>query len=147
MQIITETELLDRITAFRERHGMAPTTFGRNATGNANLVRELEEGKSPSLRTAQRIAAYMADVDAEALTRAKLDAPIEPRPEEDQPLPFSSAPVNPTGASSPISSSATARPTARPANGSCPSSDGRAGRESVQTRTSSSADGFGLFDR
>jgi hypothetical protein len=78
MQIITETELLERINAFRGRHEMAPTTFGRKATGNANLIKELEEGKSPSLRTVQKVAKFMTEIDAAAAFRAKLDAPLEP---------------------------------------------------------------------
>lgn len=116
MEIITETELLKRIREFLARHEMAPTTFGRNATGNANLVKELEEGKSPSLRTVQRIADYMTEKDSDATLRAKLHAPFEPvaEPDEaDNQLPFGQAPVNPTGASLPISSSTTERPPLR----------------------------------
>jgi hypothetical protein len=132
MEIITETELLRRIREFLARHEMAPTTFGRNATGNANLVKELEEGKSPSLRTVQRIADYMTEKDDEAKLRAKLHAPLEPpveREEGQDQLPFVPAPVNPTGASSPTSSRTAGRPISSGENGSSRSSvaaaDGR----------------------
>lgn len=114
MDVITEAELLERITAFRERHeNMAPTTFGRRATGNANLVKELEEGKSPSLRTAQKIAAFMKQADEEARLREKLSAPLEPVGSEGEAvpneLPFGTAPANPAGATSPTCSSTSER--------------------------------------
>jgi hypothetical protein len=123
MQIITETELLGRIREFLARHEMAPTTFGRKATGNANLIKELEEGKSPSLRTVQKVANFMAEADEHARLREKLDAPRAPDPGTDDEagvdqLPFGAAPVNPTGASSPTSSPTSGRPTSSAANGS-----------------------------
>jgi hypothetical protein len=119
MQIITETELVDRIREFLERHDMAPTTFGRKATGNANLIKELEDGKSPSLRTARKVATFMAETDAAAVLKAKLSAPPpELREAEANELPFSQAPVNPTGASSPTCSPIAAHPPQRAANGS-----------------------------
>jgi hypothetical protein len=146
MQIITETELLERIQSFRARHNdMALTTFGRNATGNANLIKELEEGRSPSLRTVQRIVAYMEAADASAALRAKLDAPFDgPAPEEvDQPLPFSSAPVNRTGASSQTSSSTSSEPsTPSTASATCPlcsSPDETAGSDPLAGATGRSA--------
>ena len=67
MQIPTKDQLLASIEAFRRRHGdMAPTRFGREATGEPQLIKSIEEGRSPSLDTAQRIADYMARKDAEA---------------------------------------------------------------------------------
>jgi hypothetical protein len=125
MQIITETELLERITAFRERHDhMAPTTFGRKATGNANLVRELEEGKSPSLRTAQRIAHFMDQADREAGLPANPPPPLTltVQEEEEVPLPFGTAPADRAGASLPISSTIPARPPSA-SSGSCSETD------------------------
>lgn len=124
MQIITETELLDRIGAFRARHGdMAQTTFGRAATGNANLIKELEEGRSPSLRTVKRVIDYMERKDSDATLHAKLHPPIDgaDASEEEVPLPFAKAPVNHTGAFSRTCSSTTGQPTTPPASGSCPS--------------------------
>jgi len=144
MDVITETELLERINAFRARHhDMAPTTFGRRATGNANLIKELEDGKSPSLRTVQRVAAFMRDADEEAATHAKLTAPIAPNSpgdEEEIPLPFSQAPVNPTAASSPTSSPTTERPRTPAANGSCPDCSKAADAAAAQPSHSCSAE-------
>jgi hypothetical protein len=128
MQVITETELLERINAFRASHDdMAPTTFGRKATGNANLIKELEDGKSPSLRTVQRIVDFMGQADAEARLRAKLEAPPpEPREEQALDLPFVQAPGTRPGASSPTCSptSAPQRPLPASASSRCSGSEG-----------------------
>jgi hypothetical protein len=120
MTILTETQLLERINAFRERHDdMAPTTFGRNATGEPQLIRSIENGRSPSLSVVNRILDYMARTDAEAATRAKLEAPIaEAREEVEQELPFVPAPGSP-GASSATSSSTNGRQSPPAANLGC----------------------------
>lgn len=65
MKIPTEAELVAKIEAFCLRHDMAPTRFGRDATGNPNLIKEIRDGRSPSLRTVQRILEFMAKRDAE----------------------------------------------------------------------------------
>lgn len=131
MNVITETQLLNDIEEFRDRHSMARTTFGREATGNANLVKELEEGKSPSLKTVNRIADYMRRKDADAATRAKLEAPLAGLPaEEEREIPFSSAPVTRTGASSPTSSPMNGRQQPRAASDSCPSCSNPDGAQS-----------------
>lgn len=66
MEIPTEAELLERIKAFLERHKMAPTRFGREATGEPQLISSIEAGRSPSLKVVQRLAAFMAEKDAAA---------------------------------------------------------------------------------
>ena len=58
-------ELNARIAAFLERHAMAPTRFGRDATGDANLVSRLLDGRSPSLRTVGKCDRFMAEYEAE----------------------------------------------------------------------------------
>lgn len=124
MHTITEADLLDRIRAFLERHAMAPSAFGRQATGEPQLVASLEGGRSPSLRVTNRVLAFMADADARADLQAKLHPPADADPHgpsEEAELPFVPAPVNPTGASSPTSSPTPERPTRSAANGSCPS--------------------------
>lgn len=70
MQIPTEAELLDRIRAFLDRHEMAPTRFGREATGEPQLISSIEAGRSPSLKVVQRIAAFMAERDAAQVAAA-----------------------------------------------------------------------------
>ena len=49
-----------RVNAFLGRTGLRPTTLGRQAVGDPNLLRQIERGRSPSLRTADRILAFMA---------------------------------------------------------------------------------------
>lgn len=66
MQIPTDAELLASIKAFIDRHNMAPTRFGRDATGEPQLIDSIEKGRSPSLNTLQRIAAFMKAKDEEA---------------------------------------------------------------------------------
>jgi hypothetical protein len=66
MKIPTDAELLASIDAFLERHDMAPTRFGRDATGEPQLIQSIREGRSPSLNTLQRIAEFMRAKDAAA---------------------------------------------------------------------------------
>ena len=121
MQVINETELLQRIDGFLERHAMAPTTFGRKATGEPQLIDSIRKGRSPSLKVVNRLVAFIDETDAEAELRAKLAAE-PPLSEEDTELPFSPAPVNPTGASSPTSSPTTGHPLPSEARDSSPTS-------------------------
>ena len=56
----TLTELFEsRVDAFLERTGVKPTTLGRQAVGDPNLVRQLRLGRSPRLATADQILAFM----------------------------------------------------------------------------------------
>lgn len=119
MQVITEAELLSRIDTFLDRHDMAPTTFGRKATGEPQLIDSIRKGRSPSLKVVNRVIEFMDRTDEEAATRAKLSAPLPPSEEEEQPLPFSTAPVSPTGGSSPICSQTAERPRPPEASASC----------------------------
>jgi hypothetical protein len=65
MDIPTEADLLRRIREFLDRHGMAPTRFGREATGEPQLISSIENGRSPSLKVVQRVLAFMAERDAD----------------------------------------------------------------------------------
>ena len=71
-----EQQFKSRVSAFLRRTGLRPTTFGLKALGDAHLMRELDGGRSPSLRTADRILAFIADYD---LDTGGARAP--PRPE------------------------------------------------------------------
>jgi hypothetical protein len=51
---------LSEIEAFLARECAAPSTFGRAAVGDPNFVRELRDGRAPSLRLVDRARAYMA---------------------------------------------------------------------------------------
>ena len=55
-----EKLLLDEIKQFLTRTGMGPSYFGDLACGNTELVRRLESGGSVTLRTAEKIRAFMA---------------------------------------------------------------------------------------
>jgi sulfate adenylyltransferase subunit 2 len=54
------TAFLAEIEAFLARERVRPSRFGRAAVGDPNFVRELREGRAPSLRLVDRTRAYMA---------------------------------------------------------------------------------------
>jgi hypothetical protein len=51
--------LLREIDAFRERTGMTDTRFGRAALNDGHFVRRLREGGNITLRTVERVRAFM----------------------------------------------------------------------------------------
>ena len=59
-----------RIAAFLESTGMSPTAFGMRAVGDPNLMRQIAEGRSLSLRMADRILAFIDGYDADSDARA-----------------------------------------------------------------------------
>ena len=50
---------MSQVDAFLERTGVVPSTFGRPAVGDPNLVRELRHGRSPTLATVDHCLAFM----------------------------------------------------------------------------------------
>lgn len=75
MEIPSHADLLERIEAFRARHGdMAETRFGRDALNNPAFVSWLRKGGSPSLKTLQALAEFMAFKDAELDSQPAKDA-------------------------------------------------------------------------
>ncbi len=52
-----------RVSAFLGRSGLSPMAFGKKALGDPNLMRQIDRGRSPSLRTTDRILAFIADQD------------------------------------------------------------------------------------
>ena len=60
-----EEQFNARLNAFLGSTGMSPTTLGMLAVGDPNLLRQIERGRSPSLRTADRILAFMAAYEAD----------------------------------------------------------------------------------
>ena len=58
-----EEQFNTRVSAFLEETGTSPTTLGMRAVGDPNLLRQIERGRSPSLRTADRVLAYIAGYD------------------------------------------------------------------------------------
>ena len=55
-----EEQFNTRLNAFLGSTGLRPTTLGMQAVGDPSLLRQIERGRSPSLRTADRILALMA---------------------------------------------------------------------------------------
>ncbi len=54
-----EQQVRARIRAFLERTRLSPTRFGRMAMGDPNLLRQIEGGRSLTLRAADRILAFV----------------------------------------------------------------------------------------
>ena len=48
-----------RVEAFLERTRMGPTTLGRRAVGDPNFMREVRNGRSPTLATADQVLAFI----------------------------------------------------------------------------------------
>jgi hypothetical protein len=67
MDIPTHAELVERIDSFLDRHAMAPTRLGRDATGEPNLIPSIRAGRSPNLDTLNKLAAFMAEHDARSM--------------------------------------------------------------------------------
>lgn len=65
MDIPTDSDLLEAVDAFLARHGMKPTRFGAEATGEPQLLSSIRDGRSPSLKVWRRVAAYIRRKDAE----------------------------------------------------------------------------------
>jgi hypothetical protein len=57
---------LSEIEAFLAHGAVAPSTFGRAALGDPNFVRDLRQGRAPSLRLVDRVRAYMRAAAAAA---------------------------------------------------------------------------------
>lgn len=66
MELPTHDELIARIDAFLKRHDMAESRLGRDATGEAQLVDDIRNGRSPRLATLQKLAEFMRERDAAA---------------------------------------------------------------------------------
>ncbi len=62
--MVTDDMMLARVDAFLAATGMAPTRLGIAALGDGGLVRGLREGRSLSLRNAERLVRFMTDYRA-----------------------------------------------------------------------------------
>jgi hypothetical protein len=67
--IMTDAMLLEAVDAFLARNDMKPTRLGIEALGEGGLVKSIREGRSLSLRNAEKLVAFMEDYD-----RARTDA-------------------------------------------------------------------------
>ena len=61
-----EQQFNSRVRVFLGRTGLSSTTFGMKALGDPNLMRQLDGGRSLSLRTADRVLAFVADYDLDS---------------------------------------------------------------------------------
>ena len=59
-----EQQFNSRVSSFLRRTGMKPTTLGMRAVGDPGLMRRIALGRSPSLRTADRVLAFIDGYDA-----------------------------------------------------------------------------------
>ncbi|MFX4085838.1 hypothetical protein ACKU27_12125 [Sphingobium yanoikuyae] len=64
--LLTDAEMLRRIEEFCAEHNLPPSTFGRLAVGDSNLVSGLKRDRSITLRTGQRIVEFMQSYDPSA---------------------------------------------------------------------------------
>jgi predicted transcriptional regulator len=53
-------DFTEELAAFLAATGITPSGFGRRALGDPNFVAELNQGRSPNLRTIARARAFMA---------------------------------------------------------------------------------------
>ena len=57
--------LLSLIERHLRNSGTAPTRFGRDAVGDPRFVLDLRIGREPRATTSERVAAYIAEREAE----------------------------------------------------------------------------------
>ena len=55
-----------RTSAFLEETGMGATTLGMKAVGDPNLMREIAQGRSPSLRIADEVLAFIDNCNGDS---------------------------------------------------------------------------------
>lgn len=58
--MMTDQDLLSQVDAFLASTSMAPTRFGIEALGDGGLVKGMREGRSLSLRNAEKLVTFMA---------------------------------------------------------------------------------------
>ena len=65
-----------RVSAFLDDTGLSPTRFGRKALGDPNPVRQIEGGRSLTLRSADRVLAFISGFGRES--GGARDPPVAP---------------------------------------------------------------------
>jgi len=68
--LASDADILDRIDAFCAKNEMPPSTFGRLALGDPNLIPNLRNGRSLTLKSARRILSFMASHRPQEAARA-----------------------------------------------------------------------------
>lgn len=58
--LLTDAKLLTQIEAFINQHDIAPSRFGLDAMGDGALIPQLRNGRSLTLKNAERVLRFMA---------------------------------------------------------------------------------------
>ncbi|CUA90661.1 hypothetical protein Ga0061061_11456 [Chelatococcus sambhunathii] len=58
------SQFREQVEAFLAAHDFKPTEFGRQAVGDPSFVLGLRRGRSPTLATADKVLAFMAEFEA-----------------------------------------------------------------------------------
>ena len=61
MDIMTDATLLSEIEAFIKLHDMKPSKFGREAMADPALIMHLRDGRSLTLRNAEKVCRFMRE--------------------------------------------------------------------------------------
>jgi len=61
LSMMTHEAFLSDIEVFLASTGMGAARFGKEAIGDPNFVRNLRDGRSPSLKTAERVMSFIAE--------------------------------------------------------------------------------------
>lgn len=68
-KLASDADVLDAIERFCAVHKMAITAFGREAFGDSNLVPQLRDGRSLTLKSAERLVRFMDQHEADLAGR------------------------------------------------------------------------------
>src|SRR3954468_728414 len=79
MARMTSADLLSRVIAYCRDTRMAETTFGRRSVNDGKLVSRLRNGRTVSMRTADRVEAFIADYPVGGAPAPKAAPPPPPR--------------------------------------------------------------------
>ena len=68
MRTLSE-QFLNRVEAFLAVSGLKVSEFGRQSVGDPNFVTHLRRGRAPTLATADKVLAFIAELEAAAAKR------------------------------------------------------------------------------
>ena len=63
MMINVSNKFLNDVEAAIERHDYHVTHFGREAVGDPNFVFQVRDGRSPTMRTVERVYSFIRKLD------------------------------------------------------------------------------------
>jgi len=68
--LASDADILSGIERFIAEHGLPPTTFGRKAIGDANLIPNLKDGRELRRATEAKVRRFMAEYESRNHDRA-----------------------------------------------------------------------------